>query len=534
MSAFHNLGIDGLPATAAALHGGGIYLISVSSRPLIQSLLFANLPSCDGAPLLCATRQGPAHGQDTTALDRRLDDRTMALLTPRERRGGSGKLLACLRELGQHRPLLHPEQGGLTLALDHAEHWLPLDNPQQAERLLDAAGRWAARDGHAVLLLLNTRHLGAAELPLLSRLARHCAGLARADQVDDTRFSWQISHWQGASRTVCADIYPLERNAAGALTLPQAQHPAEPAQPADAADLDTVLTTHACLSGFAPPSDDWQLFDDTEALLAAALQAVGATVLLDTASLKREALGPTVHKLRLGCGSRLKIVVRELGNRRLRQSEEQVLLRLGANAVLPAEMRFASVVGVVRALRQAVFRQSSNMGVDALRDAGRPLDDRGYLPPPRFVEAVSRTVERSRTVNIGNVLIRLTPAAGATPLDLLKLGRFQRSGDLCTADRQSAYLFLFGCRPSDADAALNHMFRMAIGEVAEADVRSHDAESILLALAQLTGQPGFAALPDLSPQFAVAGAEVTPAVAAQHSPARLAAPVRAPLSRQRR
>lgn len=534
MSAFQHLGIDGLPETATALHGGRIYLIAASSRPLIQSLLFANLPCCDGAPLLCATRHGPAHGQDTTVLDRRLDEGTMALLTPRKRRGGTGKLLACLRELGRHRPLLHPDHGGLTLVLDHAELWLPLDDPQRAERLLDAAGRWAMRGGHAVLLLLDSKHLGAAELPLLSRLARHCAGLVRADQVGDTRFSWQISHWLGASRSVCADIYPLERDAAGALLTPQARQSEQRQPVAEAADRDTVLTSHACLSGFAPPSDDWQLFDDTDALLAAARQAVAATVLLDTASLKRETLGQTVHKLRLGGGSQLKIVVRELGNRRLRQSEEQVLLRLGANAVLPAEMRFASVVGVVRALRQAVFEHSTTMGVDALRDAGRPLDDRGYLPPPRFVEAVSHTVERSRTVNIGNVLIRLAPAAGATPLDLLKLGRFQRSGDLCTADRRYAYLFLFGCRPSDADAALNHMFRMAVGEVAEADVRCHDAESILLALAQMTGQPGFATLPDLSPQFAVAGAESAPAVAASVPSARLAAPVRAPLSRQRR
>lgn len=534
MDAFHRLGLDGLPAAAEVLRAGSVYLLVVPGPALSRALMFACLPATSGAPVLCATRHAPLAPHDTSALDARLRAKELLLLSPRPGKRSQGRLLRCLQELGHHRHRLEPAHGGMTVVLDEAQNYLPLHDPEQALRLLQGARRWASRNHNALVLLVESHHLGAAEQARMTQLARDCAGLAWARHHEENSITWQISHWQGAPSALVGELFPLDIAADGSLQAPAALTAGvAPASVAAAADQKIVLTTHACLSGNPPPFDDWQLYDDLPALLHAARQAVAATVLLDTASCKREALGQTVFKLRRHCGARLKIVVREIGNRRLRQNEEQLLLRLGANVVLPAELRFTSIVSLIRALRPAVYLSHSQIEQPDLHAASQPAADRGYLAPLRFIEAVSATVQRSRAVNIVNVLIQLQPALGAAPLDLLKLGRFQRTGDLCTLDHDYAYLFLFACRPSDVDAALNHLFRMAISEVAEAEVRSQDPESILLALSQMAGRPGFDALPDLSDRFVEAETQEHPMIRQKHNPSAEPQLRRAPLQRRK-
>lgn len=533
MDAFHRLGLNGLPAALNALRAGSVYLIASPGPAFARALMFSCLPACEDAPVLCATAHMPLADHDTSMLDRRLNGQDMLLVCPRKGKRTDGRLARCLEELGHHRVRLRPDHGGMTLVLDAAQHYLPLQDVERALRLLAQARRWAARTRNALVLLVESRGLGAAEQAVMTRLGRDCAGLAWARMPEDTVLSWQINHWQGAPSVFKGELFALEMRPDGGLGEPEAQTPAaREALTPQAEDQDRVLTTHACMSGNLPPFDDWLLYDDLPQLMEAARHAVAATILLDTASSKREALGQTIHRLRQRSGTQLKIIVREIGNRRLRQNEEQLLLRLGANAVLPAELRFASVVGIVRALRQAVYKAHSRLEQPDLHAASQPAADRGYVPPERFIEAVSATVQRSRAVNIGNVLIRLQPAQGASPLDLLKLGRFQRTGDLCTLDHDYAYLFLFACRPSDVDAALNHLFRMAIGEIAEAEVRSQDPESILLALSQLATRPGFAELPDLSDRFAQPERQEHPMVSQKHNPSAELTLRRAPLVRK--
>lgn len=508
MDISQSLGIEGLPPSAAALNCGALYLVASPDSGLAQALLFSNLPSTGSQPLLCVSRQQPAPQQDTVWLDRRIHAGNLQLLSPRRLRKPSLHLTsACLDELARCRKTLQPPAGGMTVALDHAEDYLPLQQPASARRALQACGDWAARRGHALLLLLDNSRLDAAALATLSQLGRDCAGMAYAAQLGNGLYSWQISHWLGAPPRETARLRVLEMSLRHTLSAQaeigdrdesadgSAEHSARLAT-----DALQVLATSSALSGHAPPTPQWRTFDDLPRLLEAAHDAVAATVLLDTASAKKEALGQAVAQLRRQNGKLLKIMVREVGNRRLRQNEEQLLLRLGANAVLPAELRFASLAGIIHSLRQAVY-QGGGLEAEDLHAASHPEADRGYLPPARFVEMVENAVQRSRAIDVSNMLIQLQPALGATPAELLALGRFQRAGDLCTADRGHAYLFLFACRESDADAALGNLFRMPIGEVAQSEVRSADCDSILLALSQLARQPGFDQLPDLSHQL---------------------------------
>ncbi|WP_434635056.1 cellulose biosynthesis protein BcsE [Chromobacterium sp. CV08] len=508
MDISQSLGIEGIPPSASALNGGALYLIASPGARLAQALLFSNLPSAGSQPLVCASRQEPAPQQDTVWLDRRIHAGNLQLWSPRQpSKPSAQRITACLDELARCRDALQPAAGGMTVVLDHAEDYLPLQQPALARRVLQACSHWAARHGHALLLLLDHSRLDAEALAALSQLGRDCAGMAYAEPLGDGLYGWQTAHWLGAAPGETARLRTLELSPRHVLRAQlDIDAPDDAANSAARLATDTlqVLATVAALSGNTPPTPHWRLFDDLPQLLEAAHDAVAATVLLDSAGSTKEALGQAVSQLRKQSGKRLKIIVREVGNRRLRQNEEQLLLRLGANVVLPAELRFTSLAGIVHALRQAVYHGSGEIEADALHAASRPEADRGYLPPARFVEMVDAAVQRSRAIDVSNMLIQLQPAIGATPAELLALGRFQRAGDLCTADRDHAYLFLFACRENDADAALGNLFRMPIGEVAQMEVRSADSDSILLALSQLARQPGFDQLPDLSVQLSQA------------------------------
>lgn len=495
MNLHHSLGIKGLPSVATALHSGAVYLLALSDQQLAPALLFANIPTANSSPIVCVTRRFPTDMQATPHFNQRIHDHSLLLLSPAHNSKTMGKLLPCLEELDQQHRCQHPNHS-MILLLDHAEHYLPLANQTETLHALQACKRWARRHGHTLVLLLDQqRTKSSASQSALSKLGADCAGLATAHSLGAGQYSWQIEHWLGAASALAAEVFTLEMDAGDTLYQPQDAQAASSAEP-PATDSFSILATRASMSDNPAPTPHWQLFDDLTQLAEAAQSAVAATLLLDSNGNKT--LNNAVHQLRQHCGKRLKIVVREMGGRHLRQNEEQLLLRLGANIVLPAELRFSSVISVVNALQPAIFHGKSSVEQQQLDAASQPESDCGYLPAQRFVEVVSQSVQRSRAVDIGNTLIRLRPAAGTSPQELLQLAQFQRTGDLCSADRDYAYLFLFACRAQDVDTALSHLFRMPIGEVAQSETRSHDAASILLALTTLAEQPGFSRLPDLT------------------------------------
>lgn len=516
MDKLPSLGIGGLPASASALIAGGVYLVAGSSPQLMEALLFANLPAANHGAMICSSERLPAPPVNTGWLDRCLASGRLLLLAPKPAGRSRPALPECLDELSRCRDQLRGAQDNLLLVLDHAENYLPLAKPQALRHQLQTARQWAASHGHRVLLLADSRKLNAATLALLHQEARDCAGLAHAQRAGDDAFSWQISHWLGDGAPEPALAYALERNADGAL---EARRDDDDLSLRPANDNLQVLATRASLSGGGAPSPLWQLHDDLPQLMDAARGAVAASVLLDTAGKQPRALAEAVAALRQQCGRRLKIAVREVGNRRLRQNEEQLLLRLGANIVLPAELRLSSVINLIQALQPAVFPLHPAQTTPQLHAASQPLDDRGYLSPRRFAAAVRETVERSRAIGILNTLVTLQPAQGISPREVLEQGRFQRAGDLCTADNEQVYLFLFACNAAGVNAALRHLFRLPVADLAESELRDSDADGILLTLSRLAER---ADLPDYSP--ALSEAEHAP-------PASPAAPARIPLRR---
>ncbi|MDN0084374.1 cellulose biosynthesis protein BcsE [Crenobacter sp. SG2305] len=524
------LGISGLDPAAGSLTHGAVYLVASEAPPLARALLFGNLPKGSDRPLLCVSSADPALLPDTACLDERLRDRSAALLTPLPRkRGRAEPLERQLVELAHYRARLQPVGGPMLLVLDEAETHLPLEHGSTAQRSLAQCRRWAAETGHTLLLVFSAQRLDLPQLALLSQLGIECAGLAFGQQSWQGHYTWQVEHWQGDGALTIPTPFPLTLDNDGRLqvdTTPDGVN----ASPRAASDRQRVLATRSSLPESAAPSQNWQLFDTRAELLEAAETAVAATVLFDAAD--SADLPETISRLRQRCGKQLKILLREIGNSRLRHSDEQLLLNLGANAILPAELSLTSVLSLVGSLQQAVYQGRLGGETDTLEAASRPESDRGYLPPARFAKAVSATVERSRLIGIQNVLLILHPAPGASPLDMLRLCRFKRAGDLCTADREHVYLFLFACRDADVDTALRHLFRLPVSELFADEVRSPDLDSIRLALEQFREQEGFSSLPDLSEAIAKQQAATTVQRAAPQDKPRTAAPIPAPLVRR--
>jgi len=524
------LGISGLEPAAASLSAGAVYLVASETPLLARALLFGNLPKGGDRPLLCVSNADPALQPDTTHLDERLRARSAALLAPLSRkRDRVEPLERQLSELASYRVRLQPASGPMLLVLDEAETYLPLDHGAAAQRALAQCRRWAAETGHTLLLVFAAQRLDLPQLALLSQLGVECAGLAFGQQSWQGYYTWQVEHWQGDGALTMPTPFPLALTNDGRLQV-DATPEGESASPRAASDRQRVLATRSSLPESAAPSQQWQLFDTRAELLEAAETAVAATVLLDAADSAE--LPEAISHLRQRCGKQLKILVREIGNSRLRHSNEQLLLNLGANAVLPAELGLTSVLSLVGSLQQAVYQGRLGGETDKLEAASRPESDRGYLPPARFAEAVSATVERSRLIGIQNVLISLRPAPGASPLDMLRLCRFKRAGDLCTSDRDHVYLFLFACRDADVDTALRHLFRLPVSELFAGEVRSPDPDSIRLALEQFRGQAGFTHLSDLGEEIAKQQAETTVQRTAPQNKPRPATPTPAPLVRR--
>jgi len=290
-----------------------------------------------------------------------------------------------------------------------------------------------------------------------------------------------------------------------------------------AADEDAVIITRAALPAEQPPPAAWHVAESLEALRTAAAAATAATLVLhyDPAT-SLDALARIVFGLRQSRGSRIKIVVREI-NVRMRYSQEQLIMRLGANLVVAAEVVFSRFLGLVDMVQGQVFSRPLAADYEAAVMAVAEVPERGYLTPRVFAETVAAIMRRARVLNIQSALIRLPLVRGLSPADALRYCSVRRSGDLCTADADSVYVFLFACRESDIGFTLDRLFRLPVSELFEGEERCLSPETIRHALETLAEAAAAAQWPDLGAAFSAGAgpAEQAAQVVPSASPSRV-------------
>jgi hypothetical protein len=122
---------------------------------------------------------------------------------------------------------------------------------------------------------------------------------------------------------------------------------------------------------------------------------------------------------------------------------------------------------------------------------------------PLFCEQIEMIIERGQVLHLPHLLFHLRLRPEIAHLDALNACILRRDGDICTADVNGLYLFLFGCRISDADAVMLRIFGEDAGRFFDKDVRYTDNVDLLKQLTILKGNNVLHAAPDYTDALSV-------------------------------
>jgi len=398
-----------------------------------------------------------------------------------------------VRQLGATQLLRELELAGTRphdlLVLDALDPWLgqvPEDSPLEAlvEEAMGCLQRLAKAHRGPVLALAPSHIRGQSLLPLLAHV-----GPAQISVLDLASMQphlsvlrWRSAHGLRAGKDgVC---FALQLGTDGHWHCRERK----------SADMQPLLvssdaqTTHVqrsvMLDASATPAT-WRVHANLDSLLEAARNAVAATLVLAHETPQDVvALADAVYRLRREHPRLLKIVVRETGAT-LRKNGELALLRVGANAVVGREHGFGHLMQVIDEVRDQTYSKSSEVEPGPALQALAPDPVQGYLPLPAFCSAVERMLERTAGTALEHSLVHIPLLPHVAHLDALLACHSRRDGDVVTADAQGLVLFLFGCAPEDAMAALDALFSIPCSELARMVQIEADGTSQRQVLARL-------------------------------------------------
>jgi len=398
-----------------------------------------------------------------------------------------------VRQLGATQLLRELALAGMRphdlLVLDALDPWLaqlPGDSALEAlvEEAVGNLQRLAKAHRGPVLAFAPTQIRGQSLLPLLAHTSlAHIAALDLTSIQPHLDFvRWRAAHSLRSSKEGAG--FSLQLGADGAWHCRERR----------ATDMQHLLTsndaqmTHVqrgvLLDASATPAN-WRVHASLESLMEAARDAVAATVVLAHESPEDVvALADAVYRLRREHPRLLKILVRETGAT-LRKNGELALLRVGANAVVGREQGFGHLVQIIDEIREQPYGRSSEVQPAQALQALAPDPVQGYLPLAAFCSAVERMLERTAGTALEHSLVHIPLLAHVAHLDALLACHSRRDGDVVTADAQGLVLFLFGCAPENAMAALDAVFSIPCSELARMVQIEADATSQRQVLARL-------------------------------------------------
>ena len=445
------LGIQGLPDTLATLLPGHIYCVCVEGEtwPLLakqtllsstgQRILISDHSAVeqDGV-LFQALESSPSlqtlHLMRISAQQARLETKPIArLLEELDYFGLGGDALLLLDRL-----LLGSNQSELQLRTELAQ-----------------LRQWALTKRCAVLLLISSELKGQGEL--LRSVDDAFSGLAQLAALDGL-LQLTISHWRAGMNLVASQSLSVECDSDRVLRISDSSRIELMRQTASVKqDEGRVLATHRIIADADERPSHWQLYNSNEMAIRAVEGSASATLLLhfssttELASLAREIL-----QLRQQQGPHLKIIVREMQSR-LRHADERVLLRAGVNLIVPAELNFSRLLGLLESCQGQSLTRSLGLMPQSDDPVVSELSS-GYYRMPEFVRRCRQALRQSERLGVQVALIRLQMLPGLPPLDALRVCALRRPGDISSADEQHLYLFLYACRETDVSKTLGSLF----------------------------------------------------------------------------
>lgn len=370
------------------------------------------------------------------------------------------------------------------LTIENAEDMFTLSNAHLASEQARIYQQWAQSTGATVLLFFTIAKMQNSQVASLRTFGDLFAGLAEFAQTG-IQFSWHISHWQSPFASLSHREYAVSFDAQGTrLLVAGYQLEGLDAQIKSAPDLDRVIATETVVQGERGVPSHWRIVKDMDELLEAAEGAIAATCLIDFVNGdKLHLLARAVHRLRQKHGPGLRILIRER-KLRLRYNDELLLLRLGANTVVYAEVNFSRFISLIKSLREHIFSGEVPDHFESAVHAAMPPPHMGYLKPIAFCEMVRDSLAQSARLGIESTLAYLSLLPELSHVDALRSFRIKRQGDLFTADQHGIWLFLYACREPDVDATLERLHTHPLAQTFEGQIRYFSSVSIQAAIDQ--------------------------------------------------
>ncbi|ESJ12219.1 peptidase [Cupriavidus sp. HPC(L)] len=502
------LAIDGLPAELATLAPGHAHIVYAAPSPARDALFWQTAATALRGPATVLSAR-PADGIAQALREHGLDIDVGGALHHRanlcglrvdERGADIDTLIDALQALADQCAARHS-----VVMVEGAEACFSWDDGARLSREGARLAAWCVRERLSLLLVLAppTDDIDETRRPAdLGSLHARFAGAAHLAQVQG-QFTWEVAFWRDREAVLASRSLPL-RFAADEHRLMVSGAGAE-GEGGDAAaagllapDEHRVIVCRDAVAHERWVPESWQLVDSNEAAVASASGAVAATVLLHYHGNRAfETLAEQVHRLRRTRGSALKIVVRE-DQEAMRQHYELLLLNLGANLVVARRTPFARVQAMLEGVQGQVFSRPLPADYRTALSAVLTGSAIGYVPPAEFIDTVRGAVEQGRTIRLPHVLLRLTLLPEVAHIDALRACRMNRTGDICSADGDSVYVFFFACRLDDADAVCRRVFQRPLEALFSGELRCGDAPTIEAALNAFAQQAQEQALPDYS------------------------------------
>ena len=220
------------------------------------------------------------------------------------------------------------------------------------------------------------------------------------------------------------------------------------------------------LEGAPALSEHWTLFKTNEGMFDEARTSQAATLIFALSQNNQiETIARQIHTLRRQRGSALKIIVRET-RASLRATDERLLLRCGANMVIPWNAPLSRCLTLIESVQGQQFKRIVPEDISTLLSMTLPLKLRGFQPWTTFCEAVANMVNNTLLPPDGKgVLVALRPVPGIRVEQALTLCRPNRAGDIVTIGDNRLLMFLSFCRVNDLDTALNHIFPLPTADI---------------------------------------------------------------------
>lgn len=391
--------------------------------------------------------------------------------------------------------------------IEGADYWFSWRNAAALVQEANFLANWCALRRSCVLLVFSGAQLGAdlktaqfddqrqGFTAALNGFHGAFAGVASLLKSHGEMI-WKVEFWRAADAMVTGESVPLRFTETGTLAIARTTVDDAQRMMLLTKDENRVVATQASIADEKYVPAEWEIMENNPAVLAACRNARGVTVLLDYSGQNALAdLCETIHTLRWRCGQALKIVVRER-HQFMRHQYELLILSLGANQVIGRDVPFSRLQFLLKSLQGQLRTRPIASDFQTALSAAICASVCGYLTVPVFCKQIEMMIERGQVLHLPHLLFHVRLRPEIAHLDALNACILRRDGDICTADLNGLYLFLFGCRISDADAVMLRIFGEDAGRFFDKDVRYTDNVDLLKQLTILKGNNVLHAAPD--------------------------------------